>query len=113
MSLLKVLRTILFAVILVAAFAFTMYNAQVRVGPIRLPFLEVRQDVWLLELMLYPLVLGLLAGVAFGLLKIVELQTVARRERRTRQKVQTELTALRNLPLEDTEEERVPSGVDS
>jgi len=114
MSLFKVFQRILLVAIVVAAFAFAIPNAGVQVDLIRLPFLPDRQNMMLIELMLYPLVLGLLAGISFGVLKILELQTRLRSERRTRRKVQGELTALRNLPLDDVEEEeRVTSGVDS
>ncbi|MGQ0721605.1 MAG: hypothetical protein ACT4PE_08540 [Candidatus Eiseniibacteriota bacterium] len=105
MSVLKALRAFLVAALVVCAFAFTMYNASTRVEFVRLPFLSDRNGVLLVELMLYPLLLGLAAGFSFALVMLLEAQTALRSERRTRQKVQTELTALRNLPIEDTDDE--------
>jgi type III secretory pathway component EscU len=110
MSFLRVLRALLFVVLVVAAFAFTMFNAGARVELIRLPFLPDRTGMLLVEVMLYPLVLGLLAGFAVSILKLVELQTQLRTERRSRNRIQGELTALRNLPLDEAEEESAASG---
>ncbi|NNE43544.1 MAG: hypothetical protein HKN12_05005 [Gemmatimonadetes bacterium] len=110
MGFLKVTRAALVIVLIVAAFAFTMFNAGTRVDLIRLPFMPDRTGMLLVELMLYPLVLGLLAGFMVGLLKIMELQATLRAERRNRNKVQGELTALRNLPLEEAEQESAAAG---
>jgi hypothetical protein len=105
MSFLKILRAALLAVIVVAAFAFTMYNAGTRIDLVRLPLVPDRTGMLLVELMLYPLLLGLAAGLSFAVLKLLELQAQLRTERRSRSRVQSELTALRNLPLEDADEE--------
>lgn len=105
MGFFKVVRAVLVVVLVVAAFTFTMLNAGMRVDLIKLPFMPDRAGMLLVEVMLYPLVLGLLAGFALALLKVLELQTQLRTERRSRNKVQGELTALRNLPLDEAEQE--------
>jgi hypothetical protein len=106
MSVLKALRAVLAVALVVCAFAFTMYNASTRVEFVRVPFLADKNGVLLVELMLYPLLLGLAVGFSFAVLMLLEAQTALRSERRLRQKVQAELTALRNLPIEDTDDER-------
>ena len=48
--------------------------------------------------------LGFVGGLAVALLRILELKTQLRRARRTGNQLQYELTTLRNLPLEESEE---------
>lgn len=109
MSVLKILRMVLLGLIVVVAIVFTVKNPNERVR-IDLMLVPVRENVLLIEVLLYAMMLGVVVGVSFAALKILELQAQLRTERRSRNKVQGELTALRNLPLEEADEAEAGAG---
>jgi uncharacterized integral membrane protein len=109
MSLLRVIRMALVAVIVLGAIVFTVKNPSERVR-LDLVFFPAREGVLLIEALFWALLGGTLVGLSFAGLKLLELQAQLSRERRQRQRLQSELTALRNLPLEDAESEEGPGG---
>lgn len=102
MSLLRVFRMILVAAILLGAVVFVVKNPSQRVR-LDLVVFPVRDNVLLIEALFWALLGGAVVGMSFVAIKLLELQTQLRSEKRQRQRLQAELTALRNLPLEDVE----------
>jgi len=102
MSLLRAIRMILVAAIVLGAIVFTVKNPSQRVR-LDLVFFPVRENVLLIEALFWAMLGGGLVGLSFAGLKLLELQTQVGSERRARHRLQSELTALRNLPLEDAE----------
>jgi uncharacterized integral membrane protein len=100
MSLLRVIRMALVAVIVLGAIVFTVKNPSERVR-LDLVFFPAREGVLLIEALFWALLGGIVVGMSFAALRLLELQTQLSGERRQRQRLQSELTALRNLPLED------------
>jgi hypothetical protein len=102
MSLLRVIRMALVAVIVLGAIVFTVKNPSERVR-LDLVFFPVRENVLLIEVLFWALLGGVAVGLSFAGIKLLELQTQLQKERRGRHRLQSELTAIRNLPLEDPE----------
>jgi hypothetical protein len=109
MSLLRVMRMILVGVIVLGAIVFTVKNPSERVR-LDLVVLPAREDVLLIEALFWALLAGALVGLSFAAIKLLELQTQLTKERRARHRMQSELTALRNLPLEEAEDEEQRGG---
>lgn len=102
MSLLRVIRMALVAAIVLGAIVFTVKNPSQRVH-LDLVFFPARDNVLLIEALFWAMLGGAVVGLSFAGIKLLELQTQLGSERRQRQRLQSELTALRNLPLDDTE----------
>ena len=109
MSMLKGIRAILLVLIMVVAIGFTVMNPGERVR-VDLFFIEPLENVPMVEALFFAFVLGLVGGLAVAVLRILELQTQLRNERRSGNRLQGELTTLRNLPLDDSDETPVDSG---
>jgi uncharacterized integral membrane protein len=102
MSILKSFRMILLVVIMLIAIFFVVKNPDQRVD-INLMFFPTQENVLLVEVLFYSLLLGIALGYSVAGLKILELQAQVRAAKRSRGNLESELTALRNLPLEDAE----------
>ena len=102
MGLLRIVRMTLLVLIAVVAIWFAVMNPAERVR-VDLLFREM-SNVPLVVALFYAFLLGLGSGLAIALMRLIELQSKLRDARKARHRVEGELTTLRNLPLEETEE---------
>jgi uncharacterized membrane protein YciS (DUF1049 family) len=102
MGLLKSFRMIMLVAIMLIAIFFVVKNPDQRVD-INLMFFPTREGVLLVEVLFYSLLLGIALGYSIAALKIFELQAQVRGAKRSRHQLESELTALRNLPLDDAD----------
>lgn len=98
----KSFRMVLLVVVMLIAIFFVVKNPDQRVD-INLMFFPTRENVLLVEVLFYALLLGIAVGYSIAGLKILELQSQVRAAKKSRGHLESELTALRNLPLEDAE----------
>jgi len=99
-----VFRLALVAAIVLGAIVFTVKNPSQRVR-LDLVFFPARDNVLLIEALFWALLGGAVVGLSFAGIKLLELQAQLQKERRGRHRLQSELTALRNLPLDDLDSE--------
>lgn len=111
MSFLKGIRLIVGIAIGLVIVFFVVKNPDERVN-INLIFFPMKENVLLIEVLFYTLVLGFVGGITVAFLKIVELEARLRAAKRTRNRIEGELTTLRNLPLEEPEPGRDPEPVE-
>ncbi len=112
MSILKGVRTILLVLIMIVAIGFTVMNPGERVR-VDLFFAPPFENVPLVEALFFAFLLGLLGGLAVAVIRILELQAQLRDARRSGSRLAGELTTLRNLPLEESEESVPGPGTES
>jgi uncharacterized integral membrane protein len=103
MEFLRIVRMTLLILIAIAAIWFAVMNPAERVRVELQPFGEMN-DVPLVVALFYAFLLGLGSGLAIAFMRLVELQSKLRDARKARHRVEGELTTLRNLPLEETDE---------
>jgi uncharacterized integral membrane protein len=103
MSILKGVRTILLILIMVVAIGFTVMNPGERVR-VDLFFVPPFENVPMVEALFFAFLLGLVAGLAVAVIRILELQAQLRDARRAGHRLEGELTTLRNLPLDEADE---------
>ena len=107
MSFLNTVRAGLLILIGLVAIFFVVRNPSERVT-IDLIFFPVRENVLLIELLFYALVLGAIGGYSVALIKIIELKGQVSSARRSQGRLESEITTLRNLPLEDDDSTGTP-----
>jgi uncharacterized integral membrane protein len=107
MGFLKLVRNVLLLVVVIALIGFAVLNPGQR-AEVDLWVAGRFVDVPLVEIVFIAFVLGVAIGLAFSVVAIFELQTKVREARRSGERLQGELTSLRNLPLEEVEE--TPTG---
>ena len=105
MGFLRVLRALLVVALVVAVIFFAVENPNQYVT-IKLPFVPPYPSVSLLFALFVAFLVGGVAGCALAVLWVVELQTKLREARRQTRRLSGELTSLRNLPLEETDDLR-------
>jgi uncharacterized integral membrane protein len=109
MSFFKAVRLILGVAIVLVIIFFVVKNPDQRVD-INLVFFPTKENVLLIEVLFYTLVIGFVGGLTVALMKIVELEARLRAAKRSRHRIEGELTTLRNLPLEEPEERPAEPG---
>ncbi len=105
MGFLRVLRALLVVALVVAAIGFAVRNPDQRVS-VDLLVGPPYTDVPLLFALFVAFLVGGVSGCALAVLWVVELQTKLRDARRQNRRLTGELTSLRNLPLEETDDLR-------
>lgn len=103
MGFLKGLRMAVLLLIMIVAIGFAVLNPGERVV-IDLFFAEPFQNVPLVFVLFCAFLVGVFGGFAVALVRILELQASLRNARRSRLRVEDELSTLRNLPLEENDE---------
>jgi uncharacterized integral membrane protein len=103
MSFLKVVRMAVLLLIMLVAIGFAVLNPGERVR-IDLFFIEPLENVALVFVLFCAFLIGVVGGFSVALVKVVELQTALRSARRSQSRIAGELSTLRNLPLEESEE---------
>ena len=103
MGFLKGVRMGVLLLIMVVAIGFTVLNPGERVR-IDLLLMEPVENVALVFVLFCAFLLGVAGGFSVAILKIVELQALLRNARRSRSRIEGELSTLRSLPLDETEE---------
>jgi uncharacterized integral membrane protein len=103
MSFLKVVRMAVLLLIMLVAIGFAVLNPGERVR-IDLFFIEPLENVALVFVLFCAFLIGVVGGFSVALVKVVELQTALRAARRSQSRIAGELSTLRNLPLEESEE---------
>ena len=107
MGFLRLVRAALVAGVVVAAIFVAVRNPLEKVT-IDLLFAPPYVDVPLVWALFVAFLVGGLSGCAIALLWIVELQSKLRDTKRQARRLQGELTSLRNLPLDETDD--IPVG---
>lgn len=108
MGFLRLLRAALVAGVVVVAIFIAVRNPLEKVT-IDLLFGPPYVDVPLVWALFVAFLVGGLSGCAIALLWIVELQSKLRDAKRQARRLQSELTSLRNLPLDETDDIPVES----
>ena len=103
MGFLKGVRMAVLLLIMVVAIGFTVLNPGERVR-IDLFFQEPFENVPLVFVLFCAFLIGVLGGFAVAVLKLVELQAQLRHAKRSKSQIAGELSTLRNLPLDESEE---------
>jgi uncharacterized integral membrane protein len=103
MGFLKVLRNILLLVVVIGFIGFAVLNPGQRLE-VDLWLFGRWVDVPLVEIVFLAFVLGIAVGLAFMVVSVLELRTRLRQAKRSGSRLETELTSLRNLPLEEPED---------
>jgi uncharacterized integral membrane protein len=103
MGFLKVIRAIVLILIVLGAIGFTARNPDQSVR-IDLFFVPPFTGVSLTWALFCAFGLGFVGGLAVALIRVLELRAQLRKARRSGDRLQDELTTLRNLPLEESEE---------
>ena len=97
----RILGIALFVALLVGGWRFAAENAQVVSVHYLLGSID-QVPVW--QVLFCAFLVGVLGGFAVALVRILELQASLRNAHRSRLRVEGELSTLRNLPLEESEE---------
>jgi len=103
MGFLRVVRAALVMALVVCAIGIAVRNPAEKVS-IDLLFGPPYTDVPLVFALFVAFLVGGVGGCAVALLWIVELQAKLRDARRQTRRLQSELTSLRNLPLDETDD---------
>ena len=107
MGFLRLLRAALVTGLVVAAIGIAVANPAQKIS-IDLLFGPPYNDVPLVFALFVAFLVGGVGGCAVALLWIMELQSKLRDARRQARRLQGELTSLRNLPLDETDD--IPAG---
>jgi uncharacterized integral membrane protein len=110
MDILRGLRLGVLLLIMVVAIGIAVLNPGERVL-IDLFFAEPFENVPLVFVMFCAFLVGFAGGLVVAVVKLVELQTALRTTRRSQTRIAGELSTLRNLALEETEEKTTPHGM--
>jgi uncharacterized integral membrane protein len=103
MGFLSGVRLALLMIIGIAIVGFAVLNPEQRVS-VNVFFVPPFENVPLVLALFVAFLLGIVGGVSAGVLKVLELQAKLRDVNRSRNRIEGELTTLRNLPLEEAEE---------
>jgi len=109
MGFLKGLRMAVLLLTMVVAIGFAVLNPGERVR-IDLFFGQPFENVPLVFVLFCAFLIGVAGGFCVAVVKLVEMQAALRSARRSRTRIEGELSTLRNLPLEESEE-RTPQGM--
>ncbi|MCD6097686.1 LapA family protein [bacterium] len=104
-----VIRTILVIIFIFAVIAISILNQTEIVGKISLGFTEL-ENVPLVLVLIETFVIGFLYATIAYLLQSLNSRATIRRYRRRIKELESELEAMRNLPLEDIEIEEQGNG---
>jgi uncharacterized integral membrane protein len=103
MGLVKAIRNVLLLLVVVAMIGFAVLNPGQRLE-VDLWLAGQWADVPLVEIVFIAFVLGVGVGLLFMVFSVIELRAQLAGAKRSGQRLEGELTSLRNLPLEEEEE---------
>ena len=99
-----ILRTLVIIVLIILIVGFAIYNSDESIS-VNL-YGKQYFDVPMIFVAFWALVVGMLISFALGVGYYFKMYSELRNQRRENQKLLEEITALRNLPLEEEEEDR-------
>jgi uncharacterized integral membrane protein len=98
-----VVRTILVLIVLAFVIGFSVYNSEQRVDHVDLIRLEY-YNVPMVVVVYWAMLAGMVAAGMMGLTYVFRVQAELRSERRSRKRLEMEVSGLRNRTIEDLDE---------